>query len=144
MSEENVEIVRQAWEAWVRKDNETALALYDPEVQIDLTAVPHIGRSEVYFGREGLQEWLRDMLASFGVVNTEVEEWIDAGERVIAMVHSYRRGKRSASRSTAFRLIFGPCATGCCCVFRSSRAEPRPSKPPGCGSRPKGLRGRIS
>jgi|SRR4029453_716246 ketosteroid isomerase-like protein len=95
MSEENVEIVRQAWEAWVRKDNETGLALYDPEVQIDLTAVPHIGQSEVYFGREGLQEWLRDLLASFGIVKTEVEEWIDAGEQVIAMVHSYRRGKRS-------------------------------------------------
>ena len=31
MSEENVEVVQRAWEAaWVRKDNETALALYDP------------------------------------------------------------------------------------------------------------------
>jgi ketosteroid isomerase-like protein len=66
-----------------------------PRSQIDLTAVTRIGQSEVYFGLEGVQEFLRDMLASFGVVNTEVEEWIDAGERVIAMVHSYRRGKRS-------------------------------------------------
>jgi hypothetical protein len=31
MSEENVEVVQRAWEAaWVRKDNESALALYDP------------------------------------------------------------------------------------------------------------------
>jgi ketosteroid isomerase-like protein len=95
MSQENVEIVRRAWEAWVRKDNETALAMYDPKVQIDLTAVPHIGQSGVYFGLEGVQEHLRDMLASFEVMNTEVEEWIDAGERVIAMIHTYRRGKRS-------------------------------------------------
>ena len=96
MSEENVEVVRRAWEAaWVRKDNETALALYDPEVQIDLTAVPHVGQSRVYFRLEGLQEFFRDLLASFGEMKVEVEEWIDAGERVIAMVHTYGRGRRS-------------------------------------------------
>ena len=96
MSQENVEVVRRAWEAaWVRKDNETALALYDPEVQIDLTAVPHVGQSRVYFGLERLQEWLRDYLGSFGEMKVEIEEWIDAGERVIAMVHTYWRGRRS-------------------------------------------------
>ena len=67
MSQENVEVVRRAWEAaWVRKDNETALALYDPEVQIDLTAVPHVGQSRVYFGLERLQEWLRTTSAVSG------------------------------------------------------------------------------
>jgi hypothetical protein len=29
MSQENVEIVRRAWEAFMRRDNEAALALYD-------------------------------------------------------------------------------------------------------------------
>jgi ketosteroid isomerase-like protein len=95
MSEENVEIVRGAWEASTRKDNEAALALYDPEVQIDLTAVTHIGRSGVYFGLEGVQEFYRDLLASFGELTSEVEEWIDAGDGVIAMVRSYGRGRRS-------------------------------------------------
>jgi ketosteroid isomerase-like protein len=96
MSQEDLEVVQRAWEAaWVRKDNETALALYDPEVQIDLTAVPHLGQSRVYFGLEGVQEWLRDLLASFGDMKVEVEEWIDAGERVIAMVHTYWRSRRS-------------------------------------------------
>jgi ketosteroid isomerase-like protein len=96
MSQEDLEVVQRAREAaWVRKDNETALALYDPEVQIDLTAVPHLGQSRVYFGLEGVQEWLRDLLASFGDMKVEVEEWIDAGERVIAMVHTYWRSRRS-------------------------------------------------
>jgi ketosteroid isomerase-like protein len=96
MSEEDLEVVQRAWEAaWVRKDNETALALYDAEVQIDLTAVPHLGQSRVYFGLEGVQAWLRDLLASFGELKVEVEEWIDAGERVIAMVHNYGRGRRT-------------------------------------------------
>jgi ketosteroid isomerase-like protein len=35
------------------------------------------------------------VLASFGEMKSEVEEWIDAGERVIAMVHNYGRGRRS-------------------------------------------------
>src|SRR5262245_19901459 len=96
MSEENVEVVQRAWEAfWVRRDNDSALSLYDPEVQIDLRAVPHLGQSEVYCGLEGVQEYFRDLLASFGAMGSEVEEWIDAGDRVIAMIHVYLRGKRS-------------------------------------------------
>lgn len=96
MSTETVEVVRRAWEAfWLRRDNETALALYDPEVQIDLTAVPHIGQAGTYSGVEGVQEWIRDLLASFEHMNSAVEEWIDAGDQVIAMIRLYGRGKRS-------------------------------------------------
>jgi ketosteroid isomerase-like protein len=36
MSQENVEVVRKAWEAYRRRDNEAALALYDPEIEVDL------------------------------------------------------------------------------------------------------------
>jgi hypothetical protein len=35
MSEENVEIVRQTWEAFVGRDNEAAFRFYDPEVEIN-------------------------------------------------------------------------------------------------------------
>ena len=34
MAHENVEIVHRAWEASIRHDNETALSLYDAEVEI--------------------------------------------------------------------------------------------------------------
>ena len=49
----------------------------------------------MYFGLEGVREWLRDLLASFGELKVEVDEWIDAGERVIAIVHTYWRGRRT-------------------------------------------------
>ena len=42
MSQENVEIVRQAWEAFMRRDNEAALALYDPEVEVAWRSIPLI------------------------------------------------------------------------------------------------------
>jgi ketosteroid isomerase-like protein len=35
MSQENVEIVRAAWEAWARADMEALFALYDPETVWD-------------------------------------------------------------------------------------------------------------
>jgi ketosteroid isomerase-like protein len=38
---------------------------------------------------------MRDWMTAFGDFRTDVEEWIDAGDQVIAMVHSYGRGRGS-------------------------------------------------
>ena len=94
MSQENVEIVRRAWEASVRRENEAALALYDAEVEIDLSGEQRVG-TRAYYGLDGVQEYFRDWLSAFGDVRSEVDEWIDAGDQVIAMVRTYGRGKRS-------------------------------------------------
>jgi len=94
MSQENVEIVRRAWEAFVRHDNEAALALYDPEIEIDVRHEARVGGG-VYHGLEGVQRYFRDYLSVFGDVRSEVEEWIDAGDQIVAMVRSYGRGRGS-------------------------------------------------
>jgi uncharacterized protein len=94
MSEENVDVVRRAWEASQRHDNEAALALYDPTVEIDTTERGELDAG-AYRGLEGVQDFFRNWLSSFGDFRSEVEEWIDAGDQVIAMVHSYGRGRRS-------------------------------------------------
>ncbi len=94
MSRENVEVVRKAWEAFVRRDNEAALALYDPEIEIDLRDEARAGTS-VYYGLEGVQAWFRDLLSVFEDMTSEVEEWIDGGDQVVAMVRSYGRGRQS-------------------------------------------------
>jgi len=39
MSQENVEVVRRAWEASARRDNESVLRLYHPEVEITWAGV---------------------------------------------------------------------------------------------------------
>ena|SRR6476620_125988 len=96
MSQENVEIVRRAWEASVRHDNEAVFALYDPEVEWDLTAAPGFD-ARVYRGVEGVQQWFRDWVGTFDDFTADVEEWIDAGDRVIAMLHWTARGKRSGA-----------------------------------------------
>ncbi len=91
---ENVAIVRRAWEAYISRDNEAALALYDPEVELDFTggAVPIYGR---YKGLEGVREFFRDWLVIWQDYGSEIEELIDAGDEVIALMHEWGRGRQS-------------------------------------------------
>jgi uncharacterized protein len=91
MSQENVEIVRQAWEAFVRRDNEAAFALYDAEVEIHS---PVDGR--VYRGLKGVRDFNRDWLSVWDDYGTDVEEWVDAEDHVVAIVRWWGRGKHSA------------------------------------------------
>jgi uncharacterized protein len=102
MSQENVEVVRRAWQALARRDNEAAFALYDPEVEIDLTGSGFPGAG-VYHGLEGVRSWNREWLGAFGGFSADVEEWIDAGEQVIAMVRWHGRGKLSGTPAQMLR-----------------------------------------
>jgi ketosteroid isomerase-like protein len=82
MSQENVEIVRAATEAFNRGDLEAWLADADPEIEWHVLPEapdpgPHRGRHVVLARARLWQETLADFRA-------EVEEFIDAGEYVIA------------------------------------------------------------
>ena len=97
MSQENVEIVRAAFEAWNREDLEAVFAHFHPELVYHPRAdepdpSPHVGR-DAY---ERLVYGFRD---SFSEVTFEVLEVIDAGDRVIAstVLHAVLRGQGSAS-----------------------------------------------
>jgi len=50
MSQENVEVVRRAWEAFTRRDNEAVFRLYDPEVEIH-----DVFYDRVYQGLDGVR-----------------------------------------------------------------------------------------
>jgi ketosteroid isomerase-like protein len=85
MSAQNVEIVRRAYEAFNGNDPEAAIALLDPEVEWTLPA--HFPDAETWRGRDRVVEGLRSMATSFDSLNLEVHELIDAGDRVVALVH---------------------------------------------------------
>jgi ketosteroid isomerase-like protein len=93
VSQENVEIVRQATEASQRHDNETALSLYDPEVEMERRGFDV--SVEVYRGLDGVRAWFRDFLDPLAHLTVTVDEWIDAGDDVIAVVHTTGRGRKS-------------------------------------------------
>ena len=59
MSEGNVEIVRQAWDAWSRADMAALSPVYDdPEVEWDMSHsyIPDMG---VFHGHEGIRAFFR-------------------------------------------------------------------------------------
>jgi ketosteroid isomerase-like protein len=89
MASENVEIVRRAYEAFNRNDPEAAIALLDP--QVEWTLPEHFPDAETWRGRERVVEGLRTMAASWDPLRLEVHELIDAGDRVVALVHIHGR-----------------------------------------------------
>ena len=92
MSQENVEIVRAHLEAYLRGDNDAALAAYDPEVVFDVSLRPE-GRP--YYGRDGVAEALRVWTGTWEDWRLAVEQVIDAGDKVLAVVRESGRGKGS-------------------------------------------------
>ena len=92
MSQENVELVRGFFEAYLRGDLETALAGFDPKVEIYDHDIPDAGE---YRGLEGLLRWQDDWEREWESWRWDPEEYIDAGERVVAVLRVYAKGRQS-------------------------------------------------
>jgi ketosteroid isomerase-like protein len=85
MSQENVEIVRRAYEAFAEPDMEAVMTLVDPEAEIDVTRTHLDGR--VFHGHEGLAELLGSWVEVWDEFSAELVEVLDAGnDTVIAVV----------------------------------------------------------
>jgi ketosteroid isomerase-like protein len=87
-----VDVVRRAWEAALRHDNETTLRLYDPEVEIEGHPLDH---TATYRGLDRVREWARNALSAFSDLQSTVQEWIDAGDYVVAILRLTGRGRKS-------------------------------------------------
>jgi uncharacterized protein len=94
MSQENVEIVRHHIEAYLRGDYEAALAVFDRDVEYDVSMRPE-GR--VYHGRAGIVEAHRTWGGTWEDWTVEVEEIIDAGDKVLLCDRQTGRGKGSGA-----------------------------------------------
>src|SRR5687767_6906418 len=87
MSQENVEIVREVYEAAARGDSAAVFALYDPAVQWDASRAPMprlIGGGRVFHGHDGLRRFFRERNAIWGEIEDVPKELIDAGEDVVS------------------------------------------------------------
>jgi ketosteroid isomerase-like protein len=97
MSQENVEIVRRAFEAWNAQSLEAVFADFHPELVYHPRAdepdpSPHVGR-------DAYERLAYGFVDSFSEVTFEVLELIDAGDHVIAstVLHAVLHGQESAS-----------------------------------------------
>jgi ketosteroid isomerase-like protein len=95
MSEENVEVVRNAIEASTRQDWKRAAELIDPSVEMHGT----VGGLEEGRVAHGLQEILDSFEASdleaWEERRLEPRKFLDIGDLVVVLMHEYRRGKGS-------------------------------------------------
>jgi ketosteroid isomerase-like protein len=95
MSEENVDRLRQAHDAFNRRELDAFLAFMDPELELT-TRFMELEGDPYYRGHEGVREWWRTLFAVFPDFNTEVLEVRDRGDSLIAAVrvrgHGFEAG----------------------------------------------------
>ena len=95
MAQENVEIVRGFYEAFGRGDLESALAAFDQEIVAYDHDIPDPGE---YRGLEGLFRWQADWENSWESWHWEPEEFIETGDRVVAVLGVQAKGHLRAAR----------------------------------------------
>jgi ketosteroid isomerase-like protein len=94
MSQENVDLVRRALEAFRRGDMEEMLSYMDPEGEFH-SAIVGGAEGNVYRGHEGYRRWYADSFESFEELSNEWSEFRDLGDRVLAFGHVQARGRES-------------------------------------------------
>src|SRR5687767_13220825 len=97
MSRENVELVRSVYDAAGRGDNDAAFELYAPDIEWDVTpsAAAQLGLEPVYRGHEGVRRYWRDYLSAFERLDFQLEELVDAADRVLAVARERALGRVS-------------------------------------------------
>lgn len=95
MSQETVDIVRRLYDAAARRDSEAILALYDPEVEWDVSRTHAAVMEGLYRGHDGLRAWAREWYDAWENLEYDVAELIDAGDEVISVVSVRGRGRTS-------------------------------------------------
>ena len=93
MSQENVEIVRQSLEAYASGEIEEMLAYVDPEAELH-SAIIGGAEAKVFRGHDGFRRWFAETKESFEELSTDLTEYRDLGDRIVAFghIHARRRG----------------------------------------------------
>jgi ketosteroid isomerase-like protein len=92
MSEENVERVRAFIDAYNRRDFDTAVEHFDPEIE---WVLPARQRSDSGRGPDAAIRFFEDIDETMEELRLEPQEFIDAGDRVATRLRHHGRGKGS-------------------------------------------------
>jgi uncharacterized protein len=95
VSAENVELVREALDAFLAGDVERSLEFAHPDI-VTFRAPP-LPDSQTYHGREGVLQTWEDWTADFEDFEMDVEQLIDAGDRVVVGIVQRGRGRSSGA-----------------------------------------------
>jgi ketosteroid isomerase-like protein len=105
MSQENVEVVRRIYDAWIAGDYETVVSAYDSEIRLNPDPeASWVGMDENYLGPEGVRRYLRAVYEAFEDYRPEIEQIIDVGQdRVLTLAVEHGRGRGSGAQVQAAR-----------------------------------------
>jgi ketosteroid isomerase-like protein len=93
MSQENVEIVRRAYETFNAGDISGWLALHSPDAELhDLPVLPG---AAVHRGHAELRTWAEQMIETAEDLRFEPQRFIEAGDFVLASVRGTGKGRGS-------------------------------------------------
>jgi len=88
MPRESLDWVRRAYDAFNRRDWGAIDELLDPAVEWRTTV-------ETFSGHEGVRTWVREADELFEDFAIEIEEVVEAEDRVVVLVHESARGRES-------------------------------------------------
>jgi ketosteroid isomerase-like protein len=95
MSEENVELVRRAWEAWQRGDIDAQFEFWDRDIVWDLTHFREWPES-TYDGHEGVRRFLSEWLEVWDEYEVGLDETLATPDgRVMSLAWQRGKGRES-------------------------------------------------
>ena len=97
MSQWNVDVVRRIYDAAARRDDVIPFEVYAEDIIWDMSNSRRalLAMAPVYHGHEGVRQYWRENLFAFGEIDFEVEELIDAGDQVLAVIREREVGRAS-------------------------------------------------
>ena len=94
MSQENVDVVAAALDAFDRRDRDRLVALLDPNVEWELAGFL-LDQERVRTGPEEVWDYLTFLDEEFEDIRAERGEYVEVGGRVLVPVRVQGRGRRS-------------------------------------------------
>jgi uncharacterized protein len=95
MSEENLQVVRDLYEAASRRDLDALFRLAHADMEWETD--PRLPNAGIYRGREEIQGFMEDQAAPFDRTVFEPERLIASGEHVVALLRIRRRLRDSTA-----------------------------------------------
>jgi ketosteroid isomerase-like protein len=105
MSQENVEVVRQALDAYTRRDVEALRAVADPYVELDWSA-SRGWLAGVYSGIDETLRFYAGYFEAFDEIVIEPDRFIEAGDSVVVPNVARQRGRDGVEVSARSTLVF--------------------------------------
>jgi ketosteroid isomerase-like protein len=94
MSKENVELVRRLLEMFANRDHEAVFAFYDPDIEWNAGPGPMDDLRGVYRGHDGVRTYWRRWLEAWKDLDFELQDVLDAGDEVVALIRNQRQWGR--------------------------------------------------